>query len=71
MHPVAGAELDHRRHHGLAEVAPGIWCLRGQRVWNGQPGGGSSAEGMSPSSTMCSLTTLVSAIGTAESSASV
>jgi hypothetical protein len=30
-----------------------------------------SAEGMSPSSTICCLTTLVSAIGIAESSASV
>ena len=55
----------------VSQRSPGTWCLRGQRVWKGQPGGGLTAEGMSPSSTMCSFSTLVSAIGTAESSASV
>ncbi len=45
--------------------------LRWHRVWNGQPGGGFIGEGNSPVSTMCFFDTEVSAIGTADSSASV
>ena len=52
----------------VSQIAP---ILRWQRVWNGQPGGGFIGEGISPLSTMCFLLTEVSAIGTADSSASV
>src|SRR5262249_1134441 len=52
----------------VSQMAP---VLRGRRVWNGQPVGGFIGEGSSPLSTMCFLRTAVSAIGTADSSASV
>ena len=55
----------------VSQRSPGTWCLRGQRVWNGQPGGGFIAEGMSPSQHDALLDDRVSAIGTADSSASV
>ena len=45
--------------------------LRGQRVLNGQPRGGSVALGSGPSSTIRARWASGSGIGTAESSASV
>ena len=50
---------------------PGTSDFQRQRVWKGQPGGGFIAEGTSPSSTMRVFWTRVSAMGTAERSASV
>lgn len=43
----------------------------GQRVWKGQPGGGSTGEGTSPASTMRRDFRCGSGTGTADSSASV
>ncbi len=51
--------------------SPGTSRLCPQRVWNGQPFGGDSAEGISPSSTTWRFFTLASAIGIADRSASV
>ena len=50
---------------------PGTMLFQPQRVWNGHPGGGFIADGMSPSSTIRFFLTRVSAIGTADKSASV
>jgi hypothetical protein len=50
---------------------PGTRCFQRHRVWNGQPGGGLIADGISPSSTMRFFSIEVSAIGTADSKASV
>ena len=45
--------------------------LRGQRVWNLQPDGGSSALGTEPANRMSVLSTDGSGVGTADSKASV
>ena len=54
-------------------VAEGMTRLlrQGQRVENGQPFGGFDGDGISPVSSTFRFFTRVSAIGTAESSASV
>ena len=52
-------------------VAPAALLAKRQRVWKRQPGGGSIALGMSPSSSARSRTAVGSGSGTADSSARV
>ncbi len=56
---------------GGARVSQMEPILRGQRVWNGQPVGGSVTLGGLPGRITRRFRTEVSGIGTAESSASV
>src|SRR5271154_5173170 len=55
----------------ISQRPPGTRDFQPQRVWNGQPDGGESAEGISPSSTTTRFLTFASASGIADSNASV